>query len=182
MLQQIKLWADQVITQKAKLGQHHQSLVDIIMAAMYYTKQMSINYRSMVQHTNVAYDTSRQMWHINLRHMQDTCMIGQVHLLAQEFATIQLRCNFTLACQQFTRILEQFTHTRIELLMECALLPMRNSHKIIRLSSTAFDMITLQYHVIDHRNVHRLVLRLVLHSQNLCHRALLHQALIISNE
>ena len=38
-----------------------------------------------------------------------------------------LRCNFTLACEQFTRTLEQFTHTHIELLMVYALLLTRNS-------------------------------------------------------
>ena len=36
--------------------------------------------------------------------------------------------------------------------------------------------------VIDHHNVLRLVLRLVSRNQNLCHRALIRQALIISNE
>ena len=37
----------------------------------------------------------------------------------------QLRCSFTLTH-------EQFTCTRMELLMACALLPTRNLHKIIR--------------------------------------------------
>ena len=40
--------------------------------------------------------------------------------------------------------------------------------------------VSLGYHVVYHHNVHRLVLRLVSHSQNLCHRALIHYALIIS--
>ena len=84
---------------------------------------------------------------------------------------VQLRCNFTL-----TR--EQFTCTHIELLMTCALLPTRNSSKIIRWSlGVVFDIVThvsFQYHVIDHHNVHRLVLRLVSRSRNLCHRALIH--------
>ena len=34
----------------------------------------------------------------------------------------QLRCNFILACEQSTHVLEQFTYTYIELLMVCALL------------------------------------------------------------
>ena len=38
---------------------------------------------------------------------------------------VQLRCNFTLACKQFTR-------AHKELLMACALLPAMNSRKIIR--------------------------------------------------
>ena len=91
----------------------------------------------------------------------------------------ELRCNFTL-----TR--KQFIHTRIELLLVCALLPVRNLCKIIRWSSgVVSDMgthVSLWYHVIDHHNLHRIVLGLVSHSQNLCHRALIHQALIISNE
>ena len=39
--------------------------------------------------------------------------------------TVQLRCNFTLAREQFTR-------ARIELLMASVLLPVRNSRKIVR--------------------------------------------------
>ena len=46
--------------------------------------------------------------------------------------TVQLRCNFTLAREQFTRTLEQFTQARIELLLASVLLPVRNSCKIIR--------------------------------------------------
>ena len=92
--------------------------------------------------------------------------------------TVQLRCNFTLARQQFTRTLEQFTHTRIELLVACALLPVWNSHKIIRWSSGGvFDTVmyvSIQFNVIDHHNVHRLVLGLISRSRNLCHRALIH--------
>ena len=42
--------------------------------------------------------------------------------------------------------------------------------------------VSLGYHVIDHHNVHRLVLRLFSRSQNLCHRALIHYVLIISNQ
>ena len=92
--------------------------------------------------------------------------------------TVQLRCNFILACEWFTRTLKQFTYIHIELLMVCALLLTRNSCKIIRWSSRVVsDTVThasLGYHVIDHHNVHRLVLGLVSHSQNLCHRALIH--------
>ena len=91
---------------------------------------------------------------------------------------VQLRCNFSLAHKQFTHTFEQFTCTCMELLMACALLPTRNSQKIIRWSSeVVFDMashVSLRYHVIDHHSVHRLVLGLVSHSQNLCHRALIH--------
>ena len=75
--------------------------------------------------------------------------------------TVQLRCNFTLAC-------EQFICTCMELLMACALLPLRNSHKIIIWSlGVVSDMVThvsLGYHVIDHYNVHRLVHGLVSHT------------------
>ena len=46
--------------------------------------------------------------------------------------TVQLRCNFILTHEQFTRTLKQFTRARIELLVVCALLPARNSCKIIR--------------------------------------------------
>ena len=57
--------------------------------------------------------------------------------------TVQLRCNFTLTCEQFTHTLEQFTRAHIELLMASVLLPMRNSRKIIRWSlGVASDMIT----------------------------------------
>ena len=45
---------------------------------------------------------------------------------------VLLRCNFTLTHEQFTRTFKQFTYTRMELLVVCALLPARNSHKIIR--------------------------------------------------
>ena len=45
---------------------------------------------------------------------------------------VQLRCNFTLVHEQFTRTVDQFTQARIELLVENALLPARNSRKIIR--------------------------------------------------
>ena len=90
---------------------------------------------------------------------------------------VQLRCNFTLAREQFTRTLEQLIRTHIELLVTCALLSMRNSRKIIRSSlGVAFDTIThvsLWYHVIDYHNVHGLVLGLVSHSQNFCHRAII---------
>ena len=44
---------------------------------------------------------------------------------------VQLRCNFSLTCKQFTLTLEQFTGTSIEQLVVCALLPVRNSRKII---------------------------------------------------
>ena len=47
-------------------------------------------------------------------------------------ATVQLRCNFTLAREQFTRTLEQFTRARVELHVASVLLPARNSCKIIR--------------------------------------------------
>ena len=112
---------------------------------------------------------------------------------------VQLRYNFTLARQQFTRTLEQFTHTLeqftrtleqfnrtleqfthtcIELLVACALLPVWNSHKIIRWSSgVVFDTVThvsIRYNVIDHHYVHRLVLGLISRSRNLCHKALIH--------
>ena len=53
-------------------------------------------------------------------------------------ATVQLRCNFTLACEQFTRTLEPFTRARVELLMASVLLPVRNSHKI---SGIVSDMV-----------------------------------------
>ena len=46
--------------------------------------------------------------------------------------TVQLRCNFTLAHEQFIHTLEPFTRARIELLVASVLLPMRNSRKIIR--------------------------------------------------
>ena len=82
--------------------------------------------------------------------------------------TVQLRCNFKLAH-------EQFTCTRMELLVTCDLLPMRNSHTIISLSSgVVSDMvmhISLGYHATDHHNIHRIVLELVSHSQNIHHRA-----------
>ena len=42
--------------------------------------------------------------------------------------------------------------------------------------------VSLGYHVVDHHNVHRLVLGLCSHSQNLCHSALIHYAFIISNQ
>ena len=45
---------------------------------------------------------------------------------------VQLRCNFKLVPEQFTRTVEEFTCTHIELLIACALLPTRSSHKIIR--------------------------------------------------
>ena len=69
----------------------------------------------------------------------DTTRIGNNVLLtavgAQEFSmapTVQFRCNFMLAHEQFTRTLEQFTRTRIELIVASVLLPARNSRKIIR--------------------------------------------------
>ena len=46
--------------------------------------------------------------------------------------TVQLRCNFTLTRKQFICTLKQFTQACIELLVACALLPARNSCKIIR--------------------------------------------------
>ena len=52
-------------------------------------------------------------------------------------------------------------------------------------SGVVFDMVThvsIRYNVINHHNVHRLVLGLISRSRNLCHRALIHQALIISDE
>ena len=68
----------------------------------------------------------------------------------------------------------------------CALLPTRNSHKIIRSSSGVFFVTithdSLEYHVIDHHNVHRLALELVSRNQNLCHRTLIYWALKISNK
>ena len=90
-------------------------------------------------------------------------------------ATVQLRYNFTLPCEQFTHTLEQYTWTSIELLVVCGFLPARNSCKIIRWSSgVVSDMVTHVNFVIDHRNVLRLVLGLVSRSQNLFHRALIH--------
>ena len=74
-------------------------------------------------------------------------------------------CNFTLPCKQFIC-------THMELVMACTLLATKNSHKVIRWSSgVVSDMdthVSLWHHVIDHHNVHRLVLGLVSHSQNLC--------------
>ena len=46
--------------------------------------------------------------------------------------TVQLRCNFTLVLEQFTRTLEPFTRACIELLVTSVLLPTSNSRKIIR--------------------------------------------------
>ena len=60
--------------------------------------------------------------------MQRAQKILYTHKLYE--ATVQLR--FTLTREQFTCTLEQFTRARIQLLVACALLPMRNSHKIIR--------------------------------------------------
>ena len=104
-----------------------------------------------------------------------------VHWIIKGLATVctvQLRCNFTLAREPFTCTFVQFTCICTELFMVCALLPTRNLCKIIRWSSgVVFDTgehVSLWYHVIDHHNVHRLVLRLVSCSQNLCHRALIH--------
>ena len=56
---------------------------------------------------------------------------------------VQLRCNLTLTCEQFTHTLKQFTQARIELLMASVLLSARNSRKIIRLSlGVVSDMVT----------------------------------------
>ena len=64
---------------------------------------------------------------------------------------VQLRCKFTLTREQFTRTLEQFTQARIESLVACALLPARNSCKIIRRSSgVVSDKVT---HVNWHRSL-----------------------------
>ena len=92
--------------------------------------------------------------------------------------TVQLRCNFTLTREQFTSTPEQFTLARIKLLVVCALLPTRNSCKIIRWSlGLVFDMVThanIWYNVIDHHNILRLALGLVSRRQNLCCIALTH--------
>ena len=84
----------------------------------------------------------------------------------------------SLASNSLTFLSNLLTLIRIELLVMCALLSARNSHKIIRWSlDVFFDMVThvsLQYHVTDHHNVHRLVLSLVSRSWNLCHRTLIH--------
>ena len=73
---------------------------------------------------------------------------------------------------KFTLPRKQFICTHMEILMVCTLLAMKNWHKIIRWSSgVVSDMdthVSLWHHVIDHHNVHRLVLGLVSHSQNLC--------------
>ena len=96
-------------------------------------------------------------------------------------STVQLRCKFTLAREQFTQTLEQFTQTleqftraRIESLVACALLPARNSRKIIRRSRELFLTWLRMLTGIDHYNFLRLVLQLVSHSQNLCHMVLIH--------
>ena len=86
----------------------------------------------------------------------------------------QLRCNFTLEREQFTRTLEPFTRAHIELLMVSVLLPVSNSRKIIRYLRELFLTWLRMSTVIDHHNVLRLVLGLVSRSQNLCHRALIH--------
>ena len=125
------------------------------------------------------------------------CRPGHIHIKTQlsqhflqkvgnnlviNYVMVQLRCNFTLALERFTHTREQLTHTHIELLMMSVLLPTRNSHKIMIWSSgVVSDTVThvnLGYYVIDHHNIHKLVLELVLElvscSQNLCHRALIH--------
>ena len=112
-----------------------------------------------------TYYTISQNQNTTSRDVQfPVCLVRALTTHMQIWSTVQLRCNFTLTC-------EQFTHTHMELLMVCALLPARNSHKIIRWSSgVVSDTVTnvsLRYHVIDHNNVHRLVLGLVSHSQNL---------------
>ena len=90
-------------------------------------------------------------------------------------ATVQFRCNFKLVL-----LSNLFTLVSVELLAACALLLKSKSYQIIRWSSgVVSDTIThvsLWYHVIDHHNVHRSVLRLLRlsRSQNLCHRALIH--------
>ena len=93
-------------------------------------------------------------------------MYGHKHIY-----TVQLRCNIKLARKQFTC-------TRMELLVACALSSVRNSHKINSLSSEVVSdtvmHISLGYHVTDHHNVHRIVLGLVSRRQNICHRALIY--------
>ena len=42
--------------------------------------------------------------------------------------------------------------------------------------------VSVGYHVVDHHNVHRLVLGLLSHSQNLCHKALIYYVLMTSNQ
>ena len=57
------------------------------------------------------------------------CIISKIPV---DIATVHHRCNFTLIHEQLTCTFKQFTHTCMELLMACALLPKRNSHKMIR--------------------------------------------------
>ena len=57
------------------------------------------------------------------------CSIAMCSIVA--IATVQLRCNFTLAREQFTHTLEPFTPAHIEILMASVLLPASNSSKII---------------------------------------------------
>ena len=53
-------------------------------------------------------------------------------MLKMVVAMVQLRCNFTLACEQFTSTLELLTRALVELLVTSVLIPVRNSRKIIR--------------------------------------------------
>ena len=64
----------------------------------------------------------------NFTHMI-TYSCFTLYILHATMLHVQFRCNFTLAHEQFTCTLEQFTHTRTELLVACALLPVRNSHR-----------------------------------------------------
>ena len=89
-------------------------------------------------------------------------------------STVQLRCNFTLAREQFTCTLKPFTRARVELLVASVYYPRATQARLLddlrELFLTWLRMLT----VIDHHSVLRLVLGLVSCSQNLCHRALIH--------
>ena len=87
---------------------------------------------------------------------------------------VQLRCNFMLTREQFTRTLEPFTRVHIEPLVASVLLPASNSRRLLDDIQELFLTWLCMLTIIDHHNVLKLALGLVSHSQNLCHRALIH--------
>ena len=81
---------------------------------------------------------------------------------------VQLRCNFTLAHKQFTRThIARATHDVCFINHEE--LTQRLLDDLQEWFCNTVTHIILRYNVIDHHNIHRLVLGLVSHSQNLCH-------------
>ena len=65
------------------------------------------------------YIVNPQHWKVNYLKDSLRMYVGCLVLVTSCINhTVKLRCNFTLAREKFTCILEKFTHTRIELLMQ----------------------------------------------------------------